>query len=94
MSVNSNLIINTTSIGLNNETSPLKSNFMNKDAIVFDIVYRPVFTDLLNKAKVAGCSIIFGYEMLLYQAAKSFEIWTGITCTFRNNEKIIIRNFW
>jgi shikimate dehydrogenase len=76
-SLNSKLIINTTSIGLNNETSPLKSNFMSKDAFVFDIVYKPIYTDLLKKAKEAGSKIIFGYEMLIYQGAKSFEIWTG-----------------
>ena len=76
-SLNSKLIINTTSIGLNNESSPLKSNFMNKDSLVYDIIYRPVYTDLLKNAKEAGSSIIFGYEMLLHQAIKSFEIWTG-----------------
>ena len=76
-SLNSRLIINTTSIGLNNESSPLKSNFMNKDSLVYDIIYRPVYTDLLKNAKEAGSSIIFGYEMLLHQAIKSYEIWTG-----------------
>jgi shikimate dehydrogenase len=76
-SLNSGLIINTTSIGLNNEASPLKSNFMNKNSFVYDIIYRPVYTDLLKNAKEAGSSIIFGYEMLLHQAIKSFEIWTG-----------------
>ena len=85
--MNSKLIINTTSIGLNNETSPLKSNFMSKDAFVFDIIYKPVYTDLLNEAKDAGSNIIFGYEMLIHQAAKSFEIWTGIQCTNKCNEK-------
>ena len=76
-SLNSGLIINTTSIGLNNEASPLKSNFMNKNSFVYDIIYRPVYTDLLKNAKEAGSSIIFGYEMLLHQAIRSFEIWTG-----------------
>ncbi len=76
-SLNSKLIINTSSIGLNNETSPLKSNFMNNNSLVYDIVYRPVYTDLLKNAKEAGSKIIFGYEMLLHQAIKSFEIWTG-----------------
>jgi shikimate dehydrogenase len=76
-SLNSRLIVNTSSIGLNNEASPLKSNFMNKNSLVYDIIYRPVYTDLLKNAKEAGSSIIFGYEMLLHQAIKSFEIWTG-----------------
>ena len=78
VSLNSKIIINTTSMGLNNELSPLKSNFMSEGAFVFDIVYRPVFTNLLNNAKDAGCNLIFGYEMLLHQAKKSFEIWTGL----------------
>jgi shikimate dehydrogenase len=78
VSLTSNLIINTTSIGLNNDSSPLKSNFMSKDTFVFDIVYRPIFTNLLNNAKDAGCNLIFGYEMLLHQAKKAFEIWTGL----------------
>ncbi len=78
ISLNSRLVINTTSIGLNNESSPLKSNFMSKNAFIFDIIYRPIYTDLLKKAKEAGSNIIFGYEMLLHQGAKSFEIWTGI----------------
>jgi shikimate dehydrogenase len=90
---NSKLIINTTSIGLNNESSPLQSNFMSKDAFVFDIVYRPVFTDLLNKAKEAGSNLIFGYEMLIHQAAKSFEIWTGIKAPINVMKKALFGIF-
>lgn len=78
ISLNSKLIINTTSIGLNNESSPLQSKFMRKDSFVFDIVYKPLYTDLLKKAQDAGSNLIFGYEMLIHQAAKSFKIWTGI----------------
>jgi shikimate dehydrogenase len=77
VSFNSHLIINTTSIGLNNESSPLRSKFMRKGSFVFDIVYRPLYTDLLKKAQEAGSNLIFGYEMLIHQAAKSFKIWTG-----------------
>jgi shikimate dehydrogenase len=51
---------------------------MMKNAFVFDIVYRPLYTDLLKNAKEAGSNIIFGYEMLIHQAAKSFEIWTKL----------------
>jgi shikimate dehydrogenase len=78
VSFNAHLIINTTSIGLNNESSPLRSKFMRKGSFVFDIVYRPVYTDLLKKAQESGSNLIFGYEMLIHQAAKSFKIWTGI----------------
>jgi shikimate dehydrogenase len=93
ISFNSKLIINTTSIGLNNEPSPLKSNFISKDAFVFDIIYRPVFTDLLNKAKEAGSTIVFGYEMLIHQGAKSFEIWTGMQAPINMMKKALFGIF-
>ncbi len=44
---------------------------------VFDAVYRPTKTELLRNAEESGSRIIFGYEMLLDQGAKGFEIWTG-----------------
>jgi shikimate dehydrogenase len=78
VSINSGLILNTTSIGLGGEKSPIKSDFISKNAIVFDIVYKPVNTNLIQNAKVAGAKVIFGYEMLLSQGYKAFEIWTGL----------------
>ncbi len=92
-SLKSNLIINTTSIGLNNESSPLKSNFMMKNAFVFDIIYRPLYTDLLRNAKEAGSNIIFGYEMLIHQAAKSFEIWTKMGAPINAMKKALFGIF-
>jgi len=92
-SLNSQLMINTTSIGLNNESSPLKSNFMSKDAFVFDIIYRPIFTDFLNNAKESGSNLIFGYEMLLHQAVKSFEIWTGANAPINVMKKALFGIF-
>ncbi|HKR74194.1 MAG TPA: shikimate dehydrogenase [Candidatus Nitrosocosmicus sp.] len=75
---NSGLIINTTSMGLQGEKSPIKSDFICKNSVVFDIVYKPINTDLIDNAKKAGAKIIFGYEMLLSQGYKAFEIWTGL----------------
>ncbi len=93
VSLNSKLIINTTSVGLNNDQSPLKSNFMSKSTFVFDIVYSPVFTNLLNNAKDAGCNLIFGYEMLLHQAKEAFEIWTGMHAPVDVMEKSLLGIF-
>jgi shikimate dehydrogenase len=76
---NTNLIVNTTTVGMNNEPSLVKHQDFNKDAIVYDIIYKPVNTDFLENAKYAGANVIHGYEMLLYQGAKSFEIWTGMS---------------
>jgi shikimate dehydrogenase len=42
-----------------------------------DIVYAPLETRLLSEAKEAGCTVINGLSMLLYQGAAQFELWTG-----------------
>ena len=68
-------IINSTSIGMNNEPSPISTESINENSIVYDIVYHPMNTDLIKKSKEKGATIIYGYEMLLSQAACSFEIW-------------------
>jgi shikimate dehydrogenase len=44
---------------------------------VMDIVYNPVETKLAKEAKTAGAKVVSGVEMLIYQGAASFEIWTG-----------------
>ena len=45
---------------------------------VFDFVYRPIETPLLREAKLAGCRVVYGYEMLVEQAAKGIELIFGI----------------
>ena len=44
---------------------------------VMDIVYNPLETKLAKDAKAAGAKVVSGVEMLIYQGAASFEIWTG-----------------
>jgi len=45
--------------------------------IVFDMVYNPMETVLVRKAKDQGATVIPGLEMFLEQAARQFELWTG-----------------
>ena len=45
--------------------------------IVFDLVYAPADTELLRGARAAGCQTIGGIEMLIAQAERQFELWTG-----------------
>ena len=45
--------------------------------IVFDLVYSPAETSLIAQARDAGCWTIGGIEMLIAQAEKQFETWTG-----------------
>jgi len=69
-------IVNATMIGMKNCSSPISTRNINKDCTVYDIVYMPVDTELLEQSKKQGATIIYGWEMLLAQAMRSFEIWT------------------
>jgi shikimate dehydrogenase len=73
------LIVNATTLGMNNEPSVIDYEHIQKGSIVYDIVYRPLVTDLIENAKYAQASIVYGYEMLIEQGAKAFEIWTGLS---------------
>jgi 3-dehydroquinate dehydratase/shikimate dehydrogenase len=45
--------------------------------VVFDLVYNPLDTLLLRRAREQGLTVVRGAEMFLEQAARQFEIWTG-----------------
>ncbi len=47
------------------------------DHVIFDMVYRPLKTRLIQDAEAAGCKTILGLEMLVNQAVLQFETWTG-----------------
>jgi shikimate dehydrogenase len=84
------LIVNATTVGMNSEPSLLDYQNINKHGIVYDIVYRPIHTALLDNAKQAGAEVIHGYEMLLHQGAKSFEIWTGMSAPIDGMKKALL----
>ncbi|MHB1688678.1 MAG: shikimate dehydrogenase [Ignavibacteriaceae bacterium] len=79
---NSKLIVNATSVGMypgvDDSITTLADSFT-KDQIVFDMVYNPLQTNLLKLASSKGAIALDGLKMLVYQAAKSFELWTGET---------------
>lgn len=76
------LLINTTSLGMKGQPAlaidlaPLK-----RDAIVYDIVYVPLETELLRQARARGHRIVDGLNMLLYQAVPGFARWFGVKPT-------------
>ena len=74
------LLVNTTSIGLNPQTDPDAPDLssMKETAIVADIVYSPLITPLLEKAAMRDLKIVDGLGMLLHQAVPGFEYWFGI----------------
>ncbi len=78
VSAECDMIVNATTVGLSNEPSPIDHEHIKKGSIVYDIVYRPIVTDLIENAKYAQATVVYGYEMLIEQGAKAFEIWTGL----------------
>jgi shikimate dehydrogenase len=73
------ILINATSVGMSpdsNET-PVPGWLLKSDLVVFDIVYNPIRTRLLQEAEVAGARTIRGIDMLAWQGALAFEKWTG-----------------
>jgi shikimate dehydrogenase len=75
----SDILINATSVGMkpNANDSPVVPKLLRPDLAVMDIVYNPIETKLAKDAKAAGAKVVSGVEMLIYQGAASFEIWTG-----------------
>jgi len=75
------VLINATSAGMhpNINQSLVAPQWLKPDLTVMDIVYNPLETKLAKDAKAAGARVVSGVEMLLYQGAASFEIWTGLS---------------
>jgi len=73
------VLINATSVGMkpNYNQTPVLPQWLKPDLAVMDIVYNPLETKLAKDAKAAGAKVISGVEMLIYQGAASFEIWTA-----------------
>ena len=73
------LVVNTTSLGMVGKPElrvPLDG--LQKGAVVTDLVYAPLKTQLLLRAEEAGCRVVDGLGMLLHQAVPGFERWFGI----------------
>ena len=69
------VLVNATSIGLNDDSSPLPAEILPPDLMVLDLIYKR--TRLLRDAESAGCSVQDGELMLLHQGAAAFTLWTG-----------------
>jgi 3-dehydroquinate dehydratase/shikimate dehydrogenase len=75
--VNFDVIVNATPVGMGNTRDcPLKDEEI-QARVVFDMVYDPVETRLVQVARAKGIAVIPGVEMFVQQAARQFEIWTG-----------------
>jgi shikimate dehydrogenase len=74
-----NVLVNATSVGMSPDAdaSPVPVDLLHSGLCVMDIVYNPLEPKLLKDAKAVGTKVVSGLEMLLYQGAVAFEIWTN-----------------
>ncbi|MDE0681326.1 MAG: shikimate dehydrogenase [Candidatus Poribacteria bacterium] len=77
------LLINTATVSMD-ATHPLliSADWLQPHTVVYDIVYTPPVTPLMQAAAARGCETLGGIGMLVHQGAIAFETWTGIApCT-------------
>ncbi len=73
------ILVNATSVGMHPDIdqSLVPPSSLRTDLCVMDIIYTPLETKLAKDAKATGAKVVSGIEMLFYQGAASFEIWTN-----------------
>ena len=71
------LLVNTTSVGLREDASPVDAAALRADAVVMDAVYDPERTRLLRDAEARGARTVSGRWMLIHQAAEQVRLLTG-----------------
>jgi shikimate dehydrogenase len=71
------VLVNTTSVGLRSDASPVPGDALAAGGLVMDAVYDPPETALLREARRRGCETLGGKWMLVEQAAEQIRLWTG-----------------
>ncbi|HIJ67886.1 MAG TPA: shikimate dehydrogenase [Deltaproteobacteria bacterium] len=73
------IVVQCTSVGLeDSEASPIVfDSFFKPEMTVMDIIYNPRWTAFSRAARDAGCMVVSGLDMLLYQGAAQLEWWLG-----------------
>ncbi|MDH5437523.1 MAG: shikimate dehydrogenase [Candidatus Bathyarchaeota archaeon] len=73
------ILVNATSVGMHPDVhqSLVDPSWLRPDLCVMDLIYNPLETKLAKDAKSMGAKVVSGIEMLVYQGAASFEIWTN-----------------
>jgi 3-dehydroquinate dehydratase/shikimate dehydrogenase len=72
------VLVNTTSVGMqpNDEESPLPEHVTSRFKVVFDAIYTPLHTKLLQDAEKAGAVVVTGEKMFVGQAAEQYRLFT------------------
>lgn len=89
----SKIIINATPLGMKKDDHLFfKSEWINKEKIVYDLVYTPYPTRLLELARGKGAKAISGIGMLCRQGALSFYLWTGRHAPLEIMERVLMKH--
>ena len=72
------VVINATSLGLNNEKINLDFSKVGKNKLFYDVIYNPAETNFLKEGKKLGNIAENGGKMFIYQALEAFKLWHGI----------------
>ena len=86
------ILVNATPVGMHPDVNQnlVSRSSLKSDLWVMDIIYNPVETKLAKDAKAVGAKVISGIEMLVYQGAASFEIWTNHLAPVKVMKKAVL----
>ncbi|MDR1373866.1 MAG: shikimate dehydrogenase [Treponema sp.] len=85
------ILINCTSVGFKSRETILKRDKIIPRSLVFDAVFIPIKTVFLEEAAAVGCVCVPGTRMLMHQACKQFELYTGIPAPVEIYETMLNR---
>jgi 3-dehydroquinate dehydratase/shikimate dehydrogenase len=74
------LIVQATRVGMEPdiESDPVPEYRFSGSEVVYDLVYQPLETVFLRRARAAGCRVVSGLSMLFSQGAAQFKLYTGL----------------
>ncbi len=87
------ILINCTSVGMSSEECPVADKIIRNSRYIADIIYSPLQTTLLKKAKHFNIPCQNGLGMLLHQGAKAFEIWTQHPAPLEKMKETLLKSF-
>jgi len=87
------LLINATSVGLNEDISPVSTEIVSLCDMVVDIIYSPLQTKLMKIADSLSIQNCNGLGMLLYQGVEAFEIWTEKQAPVKKMKETLFKSF-
>ncbi len=87
------LLVNATPVGMypNTQSCPVTPDIIRQAEAVFDLVYNPFETQLVQTAKSLGLPAGGGLSMLVWQAAVAHEIWFGDSFTDQQIQQVILQ---